>query len=128
MADYGQWFAIADVDRDGKVSGAEAVAFFTRAGLTQQSLAQLWQLSDNPARGFLERKQFDIAMQLITVAQVRVRLDIVSRSWLLPARARPNRPASTRPPARIRPCTFQPTRAVSDVLPHPSERRRAAAS
>lgn len=53
MADYGQWFAIADVDRDGKVSGAEAVAFFTRAGLTQQSLAQLWQLSDNPARGFL---------------------------------------------------------------------------
>ena len=87
MADYGQWFAIADVDRDGKVSGAEAVAFFTRAGLTQQSLAQLWQLSDNPARGFLERKQFDIAMQLITVAQVRVRLAIVSRSWLLPARA-----------------------------------------
>lgn len=72
MADYAQWFAVADADGDGKVSGAEAVEFFRRAGLTQQSLARLWELADNPARGFLERKQFDIAMQLITIAQVRL--------------------------------------------------------
>ena len=67
---YAQWFAVADADGDGKVSGGEAVQFFQRAGLPQQSLAQLWELADNPARGFLEKKQFDIAMQLISVAQV----------------------------------------------------------
>lgn len=69
-----EWFGIADVDGDGKVSGGEAVAFFTRAGLPQASLATLWELADNPPRGFLERKQFDVAMQLITVAQVRTRV------------------------------------------------------
>lgn len=67
MAD---WFAVADTDGDGYVSGAEAVQFFQRAGLPQLSLAKLWELADNPARGYLERKQFDIALQLITIAQV----------------------------------------------------------
>ena len=37
-----EWFGIADVDGDGKVSGGEAVAFFTRAGLPRASLATLW--------------------------------------------------------------------------------------
>ena len=49
-------------------------AFFTRAGLPQASLATLRELADNPPRGFLDRKQFGVAMQLITVAQVRTRV------------------------------------------------------
>ena len=63
------WFEHADTDGDGKVSGGEAVAFFSRAGLPQASLATLWQLVDNPPRGFLEKSQFDVAVQLIYVAQ-----------------------------------------------------------
>ena len=63
------WFEHADTDGDGKVSGGEAVAFFSRAGLPQASLAVLWQLVDNPPRGFLEKSQFDVAVQLIYVAQ-----------------------------------------------------------
>ena len=69
--DYAQWFAVADTDGDGKVSGGEAVAFFQRAGLPKQSLAQLWELADSPPRGFLEMRQFEVAMQLISLAQVR---------------------------------------------------------
>ena len=33
----GGWFARADADRDGRVGGAEAVAFFGRAGLPKGS-------------------------------------------------------------------------------------------
>ena len=63
------WFEHADADGDGSISGGEAVAFFSRAGLPQASLATLWQLVDIPPRGFLDKKQFDVALQLIYVAQ-----------------------------------------------------------
>lgn len=32
---YNNWFAAADLDRDGVLGGAEAVAFFQRSGLPQ---------------------------------------------------------------------------------------------
>lgn len=32
---YNHWFAVADLDRDGVLSGVEAVAFFRRSGLPQ---------------------------------------------------------------------------------------------
>ena len=32
---YNQWFVAADLDRDGVLTGAEAVAFFQRSGLPQ---------------------------------------------------------------------------------------------
>lgn len=32
---YNHWFAAADLDRDGVLGGAEAVAFFQRSGLPQ---------------------------------------------------------------------------------------------
>ena len=70
MADYGQWFSLADADGDGRVSGGEAIPFFQRSGLPQEKLGMVWQLADQPPRGYLERVQFDAAMQLISIAQV----------------------------------------------------------
>lgn len=35
------WFNLADEDNDGVVSGAEAVAFFTRSGLPKKALAEV---------------------------------------------------------------------------------------
>ena len=32
---YNQWFSLADRDRDGSISGAEAVQFFQLSGLPQ---------------------------------------------------------------------------------------------
>ena len=32
---YNQWFSLADRDRDGSISGAEAVGFFQLSGLPQ---------------------------------------------------------------------------------------------
>ena len=38
---FERWFAIADQDHDGVVSGAEAVEFFLRSTLTQETLFQV---------------------------------------------------------------------------------------
>lgn len=38
---FNDWFRVADQDRDGLISGAEAVAFFQRSGLTQDTLFQV---------------------------------------------------------------------------------------
>ncbi len=35
---FDEWFRIADRDRDGKVSGGEAVEFFQKSGLSKETL------------------------------------------------------------------------------------------
>lgn len=35
---FDQWFRIADTDRDGRISGQEAVVFFQRSRLPQDTL------------------------------------------------------------------------------------------
>ena len=38
---FERWFAIADQDHDGVVSGSEAVEFFQRSNLSQETLFQV---------------------------------------------------------------------------------------
>jgi len=66
---YGQWFDLADADKDGMVSGIEAVAFLSRSGLPKQTLAQVWEMSDTDKNGKLARGQFNHAIQLVAFAQ-----------------------------------------------------------
>ncbi len=40
---FNAWFQVADQDRDGLISGGEAVAFFQRSGLSQDTLFQVGQ-------------------------------------------------------------------------------------
>lgn len=35
---FDRWFRVADQDRDGRISGQEAVAFYQRSGLNQETL------------------------------------------------------------------------------------------
>ncbi len=65
---YNDWFGRADVDRDNRLSGAEAVAFFGKSGLDKQTLFKVWQgvAGDRP---YLSRQEFYTAMKLVAVAQ-----------------------------------------------------------
>ena len=56
-------------DNDGKLTGADAVAFFERSGLPRPTLAKVWTLADAGRRGFLDRRSFAKAMELIGIAQ-----------------------------------------------------------
>ena len=91
---FDNWFRIADKDRDGVVSGAEAVEFFQRSNLGQEtlfqvghlhnlhcaeqplstseeSMPQVWNMvaGDTPA---LSKPQFYSTLRLISLAQVWV--------------------------------------------------------
>lgn len=67
---YNQWFVLADTDKDGVVSGGEAVKFFSKSGLpTNPTLFKVWQYvaGDRPS---LNRREFYTAMKLVSLAQV----------------------------------------------------------
>ncbi|CAM6027510.1 unnamed protein product [Sphagnum balticum] len=66
---FDSYFRRADLDKDGRISGAEAVSFFQGAGLPQVTLAKIWQSADQGRTGFLSRPEFYNALKLVTVAQ-----------------------------------------------------------
>ncbi|KAL6217921.1 hypothetical protein ACLB2K_011138 [Fragaria x ananassa] len=66
---FDAYFRRADLDSDGRISGAEAVAFFQASGLPKPVLAQIWAHADRRQTGFLGREEFYNALRLVTVAQ-----------------------------------------------------------
>ncbi|ONK55929.1 uncharacterized protein A4U43_C10F2400 [Asparagus officinalis] len=99
---FDQFFNRADLDRDGKISGAEAVAFFQGSNLPKPVLAQIWMHADQNRTGFLGRIEFNNALRLVTVAQSGRELtpDIVRAALFGPA-------ASKIPPPKINPVPGQ---------------------
>ena len=65
--EFAEWFARAGTG--GKVSGAEAVAFFRRSRLPKPVLAKVWSAVDEKKRGVLGLPEFVRAMWLIALVQ-----------------------------------------------------------
>lgn len=84
------YFRKADLDGDGRISGAEAVAFFQGSNLPKHVLAQVWMHADQNKTGFLGRAEFYNALRLVTVAQSKRDLtpDIVKAALYGPAAAK----------------------------------------
>uniref|UniRef100_A0A453TBS3 Calcium-binding protein n=1 Tax=Aegilops tauschii subsp. strangulata TaxID=200361 RepID=A0A453TBS3_AEGTS len=89
-AAFDAYFRAADLDRDGRISGQEAVAFFKGSGLPQPVLAQIWTYADKNRTGFLGREDFFNSLKLVTVAQSGRQLtpDIVKSALFGPAAAK----------------------------------------
>eukprot|EP00252_Welwitschia_mirabilis_P018650 TRINITY_DN4149_c0_g1_i1.p1 TRINITY_DN4149_c0_g1~~TRINITY_DN4149_c0_g1_i1.p1 ORF type:complete len:544 (-),score=111.30 TRINITY_DN4149_c0_g1_i1:210-1841(-) len=66
---YRKWFEYADADRDGRVTGADAVRFFSLSQLPREQLKQIWAVADSKRQGFLGFKEFVTAMQIVSLAQ-----------------------------------------------------------
>lgn len=63
---------MADADRDGYVSAAEAVPFLRKSGLNNEVLAHVWALVDvGVQRGRLNANAFATAVRLVALAQMR---------------------------------------------------------
>ncbi|XP_052197992.1 uncharacterized protein LOC127804928 [Diospyros lotus] len=87
---FDAYFRRADLDRDGRISGPEAVAFLQGSNLPKQVLAQIWMHADQHKIGFLGRAEFYNALKLVTVAQSKRELtpDIVKAALYGPASAK----------------------------------------
>ncbi|XP_022879738.1 epidermal growth factor receptor substrate 15-like 1 isoform X2 [Olea europaea var. sylvestris] len=90
MDQFEAYFQRADMDRDGRISGNEAVAFFRGTNLPTPVLAQIWTYADQNRSGFLGRPEFYNALKLVTVAQSKRELtaDIVKAALHSPASAK----------------------------------------
>ncbi|KAI5301077.1 hypothetical protein KEM56_001992, partial [Ascosphaera pollenicola] len=58
-------FGSIDKTNSGFISGDQAVGFFSRANLDENTLAQIWDLADIDSDGQLNRDEFAVAMYLI---------------------------------------------------------------
>ncbi|KAK7311026.1 hypothetical protein RJT34_08883 [Clitoria ternatea] len=90
MDQFEAYFRRADLDGDGRISGAEAVSFFLGSNLPKPVLAQVWAYADQAKTGFLGRAEFFNALRLVTVAQSKRDLtpDIVKAALYGPAAAK----------------------------------------
>ncbi|GJX06470.1 epidermal growth factor receptor substrate 15-like protein 1 [Tanacetum coccineum] len=128
MEKFEEYFRRADLDKDGRISGAEAVTFFQASNLPKPTLAQIWQHADQNCTGFLGRQEFFNALKLVTVAQSKRELtpDIVKAALYGPASSKipaPQINLAALPPAQPnpmapRPPTQQPG-IVNSMAPRP---------
>ncbi|CAK9311690.1 unnamed protein product [Citrullus colocynthis] len=66
---FQEWFGLADSDGDGRVTGNDAIQFFSMSHLSRAELKQVWAIADSKRQGYLGFNEFVTAMQLISLAQ-----------------------------------------------------------
>eukprot|EP01018_Ginkgo_biloba_P014240 Gb_12846 [translate_table: standard] len=67
---YERWFQYVDADGDGRVTGNDAVKFFSLSQLSRPELKQVWAIADSKRQGFLGFQEFVSAMQIISLGQI----------------------------------------------------------
>jgi epidermal growth factor receptor substrate 15 len=60
-----QFFDMLDTSRQGILQGDVAVPFFVQSGLPEETLAQIWDLSDIRKEGSLTKEEFAVARRLV---------------------------------------------------------------
>ncbi|XP_050219621.1 EH domain-containing protein 1 isoform X2 [Mercurialis annua] len=66
---YLEWFNFADSDGDGRITGDDALKFFSISNLSRQVLKQVWAIADSKRQGYLGFNEFITSMQLVSLAQ-----------------------------------------------------------
>lgn len=98
---YDTVFSTVDRANSGFIVGEQAVEFFSKTGLSEDILAQIWDLSDIDSDGQLSRDEFAVAMHLIKQCRAHPKqpLPATIPSGLVPPSMRPPAPASSIPRA-----------------------------
>ena len=107
-AKFDQAFASVDRSGQGYITGDQAVSFFRNSGLSEDTLATIWDLADIRSEGQLSREEFAVAMYLIR--QQRAKKDGRNElpSSLLPQLIPPSMRQHSFSPAQSTAPTFDP--------------------
>ncbi|OAA80331.1 EF hand domain protein [Akanthomyces lecanii RCEF 1005] len=118
-ARFDQLYATLDKTNKGYITGEEAVPFLSQSNLSEDALAQVWDLADVNSQGQLTRDEFAVAMYLI-------RQQRLNPSTPLPSTLPPNLiPPSLRTQARPPPATGSPFDPPPMVRPPPPQPKSA---
>ncbi|XWX01357.1 hypothetical protein V2A60_009384 [Cordyceps javanica] len=115
-ARFDQLYATLDKTNKGYITGEEAVPFLSQSNLSEDALAQVWDLADVNSQGQLSRDEFAVAMYLI-------RQQRLNPSTPLPSTLPPNlippsmRSRARQPPAAASP--FDPPPMIKSPPPQP---------
>ncbi|KAL2149743.1 hypothetical protein VTH82DRAFT_8395 [Thermothelomyces myriococcoides] len=115
-AKFDQFYDDLDKGKKGYITGEEAVPFFSQSNLSEDILAQIWDLADINSQGRLSRDEFAVAMYLIRQQR--------TKGGPLPAALPPNlvppsmRTQQARPPAAA--SAFEPPPRPQPPQPKPS--------
>lgn len=110
---YGHFFALADPQSTGVVSGNSAVSFFALSGLPSPVLGSIWTFADKDNNGFLTPADFSTALRLIGHAQSGkvVTEDLIQQPGPLPTFK-----GITLPPHLVAPGISTPSRSSSTII------------
>ncbi|KAL1882337.1 hypothetical protein VTK73DRAFT_1896 [Phialemonium thermophilum] len=122
-ARFDQLYAELDKANKGFITGEEAVPFFSQSDLSEETLAQIWDLADINSEGRLTRDEFAVAMYLIR--QQRTKRDSILPATLPPNLVPPSMRNRVRPPTIASPTTFDAA-APPAVAPAPPQPRPSA--
>jgi epidermal growth factor receptor substrate 15 len=115
-------FETVDTARVGVITGDQAVAFFMKAQLPEEVLAQIWDLADIDADGQLTREEFAVAMYLVRIQRSgKETLPQVLPPALIPPNMRRHAPMAAAAP------TAAPAPAPAPAPPAPAPVPRSAA-
>lgn len=95
-AKFDKLFDDLDKTKKGFITGEEAVVFFGQSGLSEDALAQIWDLADMNSAGRLSRDEFAVAMYLIR--QMRTQSATTLPTTLPPNLVPPSMRTQARPP------------------------------
>ncbi|KAI0011656.1 hypothetical protein F4779DRAFT_171416 [Xylariaceae sp. FL0662B] len=121
-ARFDQFFADLDKANKGFITGEEAVPFLSQSSLTEDALAQIWDLADINSEGRLTKDTFAVAMYLIR--QQRSRRDLPLPATLPPNLIPPSLRSQPRPPPG--PSPFDVPAPVPPQPPPPQPQPKSA--
>ncbi|KAJ6179671.1 hypothetical protein N7519_010132 [Penicillium mononematosum] len=100
FAQFDSIFETVDTAKLGLITGDQAVTFFMKAQLPEETLAQIWDLADIDADGQLSRDEFAVAMYLVRMQRSgKEPLPQVVPPALIPPSMRGQAPAPMAAPA-----------------------------
>ncbi|XP_072275728.1 epidermal growth factor receptor substrate 15 isoform X2 [Pyxicephalus adspersus] len=81
---YEKYFHQLESANSGKVLAGDAAVFLKKSGLPDLVLGKIWDLSDTESKGYLNKQEFFVALQLVACAQNGMEVSLGSIKKVVP--------------------------------------------